>query len=185
MTTQERVTEVRALRMVTEVIEDCPCPAPFEWKQSEGLPPTAPILDEEFIKKYRIHLVAHGEEYLPEKLAPGAMDYYAIPRAMGMCRPLPRTPGISTSELMKRMKDRVTEKDRIDAAAPMDTSSSSPSKAAPPAEAKPVEAKTKESEATPKAEEASGASAEEVPKLTKSGSRKQPSRSAKKAPRVD
>lgn len=113
MTLAERAAEVRALRMVSEVIEDCPCPAPFEWRQSEGLPPTAPILDEAFIKKYRIHVVAHGEEYLPEKLAKGAMDYYAIPRAMGICRPLPRTPGISTSELMKRMKERVTEGDRI------------------------------------------------------------------------
>ena len=35
------------------------------------------------------------------------MDYYAIPRAMGLCYTLPRTPGISTSELMQRIQNRV------------------------------------------------------------------------------
>jgi cytidyltransferase-like protein len=177
MTTQERVTEVRALRMVTEVIEDCPCPAPFEWRQNEGLAPTAPILDEDFIKKYRIHVVAHGEEYLPEKMAKGAMDYYTIPRAMGICRALPRTPGISTSELMSRMKDRVTEQDRIK---PVEGSDPEVKKAEPSSESK--NTSTEEAPVSkPKSVEAKPPTVDDAAKSAAVPVRKQPPRSTKKA----
>lgn len=196
MTTEERVNEVRMLRMVTEVIEDCPCPAPFEWRQSEGMAPTAPVLDEAFIRKYRIHIVAHGEEYLPEKLAKGTMDYYAIPRAMGICRALPRTPGISTSELMKRMKDRVTEADRIAAGVPKTEAAKdlearkadADSKAPEPNNTK-IETSTEAPVSNPKTapEEVVIEGSEPELKQSKSAAptRKQPPRSTKKAPRAD
>lgn len=131
MSTAERVAEVEALRFVSQVIPDAPCPAPSEWRQAEGLEPTAPILDEAFLRKHHIHVVAHGEEYLPENMAPGSMDYYIVPRKMGICRALPRTPGISTTDLMKRMQARVTAVPPATpaAAAP----SATPTAAAPPA----------------------------------------------------
>jgi hypothetical protein len=70
------------------------------------MPPSS-LISQAFIKLHNIHVVAHGEEYLPENMRAGTMDYYAIPRVMGLCRALPRTPGISTSDLMNRIKDRV------------------------------------------------------------------------------
>jgi len=67
------------------VIPDCPFPG----------------ITEEFLKKYNIHIVAHSIEYdSPDDI------YYKIPRQLGITRVLPRTEGISTSDLIKRIRKR-------------------------------------------------------------------------------
>jgi hypothetical protein len=45
-----------------------------------------------------------------ERLKKGtAPDYYKVPREMGICRVLPRTDGISTSDLIRRIVNRAAE----------------------------------------------------------------------------
>jgi len=83
MTMEERAAVVATSRHVHKVIAPCPFP---------GLPA-------EFIKEHRIHVVCHSPEYT------GPDDkYYTIPREMGITRVMPRTEGMSTSELIKRVK---------------------------------------------------------------------------------
>jgi choline-phosphate cytidylyltransferase len=90
MTLDERVRIVRALGIAVQIIPAAP----------------ATGLSEEFLRKHQIDVVAHSPEYLPENLKPGAPDYYGVPRQLGMTRLIPRTDGISTSELLARIIDR-------------------------------------------------------------------------------
>lgn len=83
MTTEERVNEVRLCKYVSEVI------------------PNAPVsgITVDMIRFYNVHIVVCGEEYdTPED------TYYAVPRKMGILRSVPRTEGISTSVLIKRIR---------------------------------------------------------------------------------
>ena len=90
MTAAERYEAVGACKHVYRVIEDAPC--------------TKGGLDAAFLKKHRIHIVCHGAEYdSPDD------PWYAAPRAMGMCRILPRFEGMSTSELIARIQSRDSE----------------------------------------------------------------------------
>jgi cytidyltransferase-like protein len=83
MTMKERMEVVATCKGVYKVIADAPCP---------GIP-------KEFLEKWNIHIVCLSPEYdTPND------PYYKIPRALGMCRVLPRTDGISTSDLIKRVK---------------------------------------------------------------------------------
>uniref|UniRef100_A0A6B2L2Q3 ethanolamine-phosphate cytidylyltransferase n=1 Tax=Arcella intermedia TaxID=1963864 RepID=A0A6B2L2Q3_9EUKA len=83
MTMKERAEVVATSRFVHKVIAPCPFP---------GIP-------EEFIREHRIHVVCHSTEYdKPDDI------YYVVPRAMGITRVMPRTEGMSTSELIKRVK---------------------------------------------------------------------------------
>lgn len=85
MTTAERVKEV----------ESCGFPA--------VVIPYSPVrgVIREILEYYNIHVVFCGEEY--EK----AEDtYYTLPRSLGILDTLPRTPGISTSDLLQRIKER-------------------------------------------------------------------------------
>jgi len=82
MTTQERIDAVSACKYVHAVIPNAPC---------YGIP-------EDFIRKHNIHVVACSDEYdSPED------KYYAVPRKMGILKILPRTKGMSTSELIRRV----------------------------------------------------------------------------------
>lgn len=84
MTEEERYDVVGKCRFVNEVVRDAPL-----------------VIDEEFIRKYNIHTVCCSVEYdKPDD------HYYAVPRRMGILRVLPRTDGISTSELLKRISSR-------------------------------------------------------------------------------
>jgi choline-phosphate cytidylyltransferase len=88
MTTEERCREVASCKWVSQVIPDCP---------PSGIPA-------DFIKKYNIHVVVYGEEYeKPDD------KYYAVPRAMGIGRIAPRTKGISTSEIIRRIANASQE----------------------------------------------------------------------------
>lgn len=85
MTMKERIEIVSVQKHVYQVIPDAPFP---------GIP-------ESFLQQYNIHIVAHGPEYdTPNDI------YYAVPRKKGMTRVLPRTEGISTSDLIKRIRTR-------------------------------------------------------------------------------
>lgn len=90
MNERERADVVGAAKYVYKVIEHVPC--------------VKGGLDEEFLRKHRIHIVAHGEEYdKPDD------EWYAIPRRLGMTRVLPRFDGMSTSELIRRINSRNSE----------------------------------------------------------------------------
>ena len=83
MNTKERVASVKVCKGVDEVIEDAPL-----------------ITDEKFLSDHNIHIVAHSTEYdtIDDK-------YYVVPRRLGITRVMPRTDGISTSELIKRVHE--------------------------------------------------------------------------------
>ena len=84
MTTKEREDAVAACKYVHRVIPNAPC---------DGLTP-------EFLEKYNIHVVACSEEYDNDEDL-----YYKVPRQMGLVKVLPRTKGMSTSELIRRISE--------------------------------------------------------------------------------
>jgi choline-phosphate cytidylyltransferase len=97
MTADERARAVSNCKFVSKVIRNPPC--------QRGL------LDKAFIQKHNIHIVVCGEEYdnSPANMAKrgGKEDlWYKIPRDMGILRHIPRTDGVSTSTLIKRIQAR-------------------------------------------------------------------------------
>jgi cytidyltransferase-like protein len=86
MTMPERVQVVEACRYVDEVVPDAPLEVTRDW-----------------IERHRIDLVVHGDDLDHEQEA--AM--YAVPASMGILRTVPYTPGISTSELLGRLRTRL------------------------------------------------------------------------------
>lgn len=88
MTTDERVAEVRALLNVSRVVKGSPCFG----------------LTEEFLRKEGIDVVVCGEEYMEKPLEED--KYYHVPRRMGIAVAAPRTGGISTSAIIKRIAQR-------------------------------------------------------------------------------
>jgi len=81
----ERVRSAQACRWVDEVLYD-----------------DVPIcVTKEFIEKHKIDIVAHGSDFDKEKM----YKWYSVPIEMGIFRTLPYTDGISTSEILKRIKD--------------------------------------------------------------------------------
>jgi len=83
MTMEERAAVVATSKYVHKVIAPCPFPT----------------IPKEFIKEHHIHVVCHSPEYS----IPGD-KYYTVPREMGITKVVPRTEGMSTSELIKRVK---------------------------------------------------------------------------------
>mmetsp|Transcript_10500 Transcript_10500/g.23120 ORF Transcript_10500/g.23120 Transcript_10500/m.23120 type:complete len:526 (+) Transcript_10500:115-1692(+) len=88
MSAAERCEEVGACKAVAKVIPRAPCFG----------------LTEEFIKKHSIHVVCFGEEYKERYPNPEDDPYYGVPRRRNMAVPLPRTPGLSTSDLIDRVQ---------------------------------------------------------------------------------
>ena len=76
------------------------CRVVSKCKYVDEIVPNAPlIITEEFIKEYNIHIVTCSSEYdKPDD------EYYAVPRKLGILKVLPRTDGISTTDLMARIK---------------------------------------------------------------------------------
>ena len=88
MTLEERCAEVEALRCVYKVIPGAPCFG----------------LTKEFIDEWKIHIVLASPEYdKPDD------KYYKVPKALGILKFMPRTDGVSTSELIKRIIERQDE----------------------------------------------------------------------------
>jgi len=83
LTMDQRVRAVAGCRWVDEVISDAP------WR-----------FDPSWIEKYRIDLVVHGDDYSLEQ----AEFCYEAPIRLGIFRTVPYTPGISTSEIIRRCK---------------------------------------------------------------------------------
>eukprot|EP00928_Gymnodinium_smaydae_P087261 TRINITY_DN71546_c0_g1_i1.p1 TRINITY_DN71546_c0_g1~~TRINITY_DN71546_c0_g1_i1.p1 ORF type:complete len:513 (+),score=73.43 TRINITY_DN71546_c0_g1_i1:205-1743(+) len=90
MSAAEREAEVASCKCVTKVIQNAPCFG----------------LTEEFIRKHRIHVVAFGQEYMDRFPNPDDDPYYKVPRKMGIAQPMPRTEGLSTSDLIRRIQQR-------------------------------------------------------------------------------
>lgn len=106
MTHDERCAEVEACKFVTKVIPNAPCFG----------------LTEEFIKEHRIHVVCCGLEYINKYPDPKDDPYYGVPRQMGIISPLPRTQGLSTSDLIRRIQELPPPDERKDTAASPPTS---------------------------------------------------------------
>lgn len=90
MSAKEREVEVAGCKGVTGVIPNAPCFG----------------LTEDFLQEHHIHVVAFGEEYLERYPNPDDDPYYKVPRKLGIAVPLPRTQGLSTSDLIQRILDR-------------------------------------------------------------------------------
>ncbi|WP_170970187.1 adenylyltransferase/cytidyltransferase family protein [Nocardioides jishulii] len=84
MTLAERVAVIEACRHVDEVVPD----APFE-------------VDAQFLAEHEIDLVVHGDDLTPE----AAEQVYGAAVAAGKLECVPRTPGISTTEVIQRVRD--------------------------------------------------------------------------------
>lgn len=98
MSHDERCAEVEACKSVTKVIPNCPCFG----------------LTKEFLDSHQIHVVAYGEEYLERYPNPDDDPYYSVPRKLGIALPLPRTKGLSTSDLIKRIQRAAPAEERND-----------------------------------------------------------------------
>eukprot|EP00815_Leptocylindrus_aporus_P002265 CAMPEP_0116074904 /NCGR_PEP_ID=MMETSP0322-20121206/16297_1 /TAXON_ID=163516 /ORGANISM="Leptocylindrus danicus var. apora, Strain B651" /LENGTH=510 /DNA_ID=CAMNT_0003564821 /DNA_START=138 /DNA_END=1666 /DNA_ORIENTATION=- len=98
MTHDERCAEVQNCKSVTKVIPNAPCFG----------------LTKDFIDKHQIHVVAFGQEYKDRYPNPDDDPYYAYPRKIGIAKPMPRHEGLSTSELIKRIVDRVQQQQEND-----------------------------------------------------------------------
>lgn len=88
MTMEERVASVEGCRYVDEVA------------------PNAPItIERDWIEKHNIDLIMHGDDFSPELEA----LCYKTPIEMGIYRRIGYTPGISTTEIISRIKARDTD----------------------------------------------------------------------------
>jgi cytidyltransferase-like protein len=82
---EERVALVRACKYVDEVIESPPLRTTEKW-----------------LKEHKIDVVVHGDDF-DQKLL---MDQYGAPIRMGIFKTVPYTKGISTTEIIERVKAR-------------------------------------------------------------------------------
>lgn len=72
----------------------------------DGLIPDSPlVVTEEFLEEYKIDYVVHGDDYTEEQVK----KYYGVPFEKGMYKTFPYTPGVSTSEIIKRAWNRYNE----------------------------------------------------------------------------
>ena len=85
MTNAERCACARACRYVDEVIEEVPL-----------------VTTRAFMEKHRLDYLVHGDDYTPAKVN----LYYSEVVALDRYRTVPYTPGISTSDLLRRAADR-------------------------------------------------------------------------------
>jgi cytidyltransferase-like protein len=85
LTLEERVAVIKACRYVDEVIVAPPLRTTEEW-----------------LKEHEIDVVVHGDDFNPDLL----MDQYGVPIHMGIFKSVPYTPGISTTNVIERIKQR-------------------------------------------------------------------------------
>ena len=84
MTMEERIESVRGCRFVDEVVPDAPLIVTREWIDRNG-----------------IDLIVHGDDFDPAL----AERLYGVPMALGIFRTVPYTPGISSTELIRRIRE--------------------------------------------------------------------------------
>jgi cytidyltransferase-like protein len=87
MTMEERIRVVESCRWVDQVVPAAPTTVSAEW-----------------IDRYSIDLVVHGDDFDTNALR----KYYAVPIERGIFRTVPYTSGISTSEIVRRVEERVS-----------------------------------------------------------------------------
>ena len=63
-----------------------------------GLIDNLVVLDAAFLRAHRVDRVVHGDDC-------AQADFFAVPLEMGIMRYLPYTPGISTTEIIRRIRD--------------------------------------------------------------------------------
>ena len=88
MTMEKRISVVASCRYVDEVIPNAPL-----------------IIDLKWIKKHNIHLVVHGDDFSEDLL----QLCYKIPIEMGIFKKVPYTPGISTTDIINRLKNSLND----------------------------------------------------------------------------
>lgn len=88
LTMDERIAVIASCRYVHQVIPDAPL-----------------ILGPEFLREHRIDLVVHGDDMRDSQTLQG---FYAEPLRLGILRLVPYTGGISTTEIIARIENRVT-----------------------------------------------------------------------------
>jgi cytidyltransferase-like protein len=86
----DRVAMVEACKYVDEVIVAPPLRTTEEW-----------------LMEHQIDIVVHGDDFNPELLS----DQYGVPMKMGILRLVPYTKGISTTDIIQRIKDRYIAND--------------------------------------------------------------------------
>lgn len=92
MTLDERVRSVQSCRYVDEIVAGAPL-----------------YVTEEFIKEHGIELVVHGDDWTQAKLE----ENYHVPIRLGIFRTVKYTPGISTTDLMRRVAVRYAESNNL------------------------------------------------------------------------
>jgi cytidyltransferase-like protein len=85
MTMDERMASVRGCRFVDEVVPDAPL-----------------VVSQAWIDRHAIDLVVHGDDFDPAL----AERLYGVPMALGIFHTVPYTPGISTTDLIRRIRER-------------------------------------------------------------------------------
>lgn len=88
---QERKTIIEACRYVDEVIVNSPIG-----------------INEEWMKEHNIDLVIHGDDFNEKRIA----EQYSVPHKMGKFKTVPYTEGISTTEIIERIQNRLIEVNR-------------------------------------------------------------------------
>ena len=90
MKQQERIELLQHCKYVDEIIPDAPLS----------------IIDDTFIKHYRIHQVCTSNEYQNSK---DIAKYYSYPFQKGILKFIPRAIGISTSHIKKRIAEPIID----------------------------------------------------------------------------
>jgi len=88
LTMEERIRSVEGCRFVDEVVPNAPLEITREW-----------------IEQNKIDLILHGDDVSPEVRD----TWYKVPIEMGIYRSVSYTEGISTTELISRIKAAETE----------------------------------------------------------------------------
>ncbi len=88
LTLEERAALLKECKLVDQVIAPCPL-----------------IITEQFIEEHAIDIVVHGSDFNESDLE----KYYGVPRRKGIFKIVPYTPGISTSEILRRIKNRLLD----------------------------------------------------------------------------
>lgn len=88
LTMQERIAVIACCRYVHEVIPDAPL-----------------VIGREYLREHRINLVVHGDDMWHSD---ALQKFYAEPQRLGILRLVPYTAGISTSDIIARIENRIS-----------------------------------------------------------------------------
>jgi glycerol-3-phosphate cytidylyltransferase len=88
LTMQERIAVISCCRYVHEVIPDAPL-----------------VIGRKYLQEHRIDLVVHGDDMWHSD---ALQKFYAEPQRLGILRLVPYTAGISTSDIIARIENRVS-----------------------------------------------------------------------------